>query len=59
MYVSKYFVIIQLLNNTSLVSSIETDNAPATYNRGKNCIDFILGTPNIKQKVIAQGYLLF
>jgi hypothetical protein len=48
-----------LLENTTLVSLLETDNAPATYNRGKNCIDFILGTPNIKQKIIAQGYLPF
>lgn len=49
----------QLLNNTTLVSLLDTENAPATYNRGKNCIDFILGTPNIKQKIIAQGYLPF
>jgi hypothetical protein len=49
----------QLINSTTLVSLVETDNAPATYNRGKNCIDFILGTPNLKKRVISNGYLPF
>jgi hypothetical protein len=49
----------KLLDNTTLVSLLETEDAPATYNRGKNCIDYIMGTPNIKQKVVAQGYLPF
>jgi hypothetical protein len=49
----------QLLDRTSLVSMMELTNAPATYARGTSCIDYIIGTPNVKLSIKASGYLPF
>jgi hypothetical protein len=49
----------KIINNTTLLPLVETDNAPETYSRGRNCIDYIIGTPKIKRAVTAQGYLPF
>jgi hypothetical protein len=49
----------KIIDNTSLIPIVETEDAPETYARGRKCIDFILGTPKIKRATIAQGYLPF
>jgi hypothetical protein len=51
--------VFKLLNETSLIPITELENAPATYTRGSNAIDYIIGTPKVKLSVIAQGYQAF
>lgn len=51
--------IFRLINETSLSDLNPTTTAPPTYARGTKCIDYFLGTPTIKQSVIAYGFLPF
>jgi hypothetical protein len=51
--------VFKLLNETSLISITELEDAPATYTRGSNAIDYIIGTPKVKLSVKAQGYQAF
>jgi hypothetical protein len=50
-----------LIDNTTLHSLVQTENdmEPATFIRGKNCIDFMLGTNKVKESIVAAGYLPF
>ncbi len=49
----------RLLQNTTLSSLQPPDTTPPTYARGPNCIDYILGTPKIKQALLAYGFMAF
>jgi hypothetical protein len=49
----------QLIDETTLLSLLETEPQIATYDRGTKCIDYIMGTPLIKQATKAAGYLPF
>jgi hypothetical protein len=48
-----------ILNSTTLLPLVDIENAPSTYSRGTKCIDYILGTPLVKQHTTSQGYLPF
>ena len=43
----------------SLTDLNPTTTAPPTYARGTKCIDYFLGTPKVKQSVLAHGFLPF
>jgi hypothetical protein len=49
----------RLLENTTLNDLLDLDYNPPTHIRGKNAIDFLLGTPLIKQSIKAAAYLPF
>jgi hypothetical protein len=51
--------ILKLLQDTSLTSLNKAAYAPITYARGKSCIDFLLGTPNIAKSIKSNGYFPF
>ncbi len=51
--------IIKLLQDTTLTTLHKDIEAPATYARGKNCIDFIFGTPQIANATKAKGFIPF
>jgi hypothetical protein len=51
--------IFRLLQETTLTTLHKDIEAPATYARGKTCIDFILGTPKIAHATKSKGFIPF
>jgi hypothetical protein len=48
-----------IIEETTLLSLLETTPQIATYDRGTKCIDYIFGTPLIRKAIKSAGYLPF